>query len=245
MKRTLAIGDIHGGLRALEQLLQRANVTEKDTLIFMGDYVDGWSESAQLIDYLIELSYTNTCHFIYGNHDAWCFDWLTKHIPNAIWLKHGGKETVMSYEHYSDAKKGDHIAFFERMKNYYIDDKNRLFIHAGYTSMHGPDKEHYASNFSWDRTLWEMALAIHGRVDEDDFGYPNRLKLFSEIFIGHTPVTEWGIDHPWKRANVWNLDTGAAFKGKLSALDIDTGEYWQSDPVHDLYPDEVGRNKKG
>jgi serine/threonine protein phosphatase 1 len=40
--RTLVIGDIHGGLRAL-QILERAKVTTKDTLIFLGDYVDGWN----------------------------------------------------------------------------------------------------------------------------------------------------------------------------------------------------------
>jgi serine/threonine protein phosphatase 1 len=39
--RTLVIGDIHGGLRAL-QIMERAKVTPKDTLIFLaGDYVDG------------------------------------------------------------------------------------------------------------------------------------------------------------------------------------------------------------
>ena len=55
MTRTLAIGDIHGGLRALEQILERAKVTQDDLLIFLGDYVDGWSESAQTVSFLIEL----------------------------------------------------------------------------------------------------------------------------------------------------------------------------------------------
>ena len=26
--------------------------------------------------------------------------------------------------------------------------------------MHGPEKEHYSTNYSWDRTLWETALAV-------------------------------------------------------------------------------------
>lgn len=34
--RTLVIGDIHGGLRALHQIMERAKVTEKDKLIFFG-----------------------------------------------------------------------------------------------------------------------------------------------------------------------------------------------------------------
>ena len=56
-----AIGDIHGGFRALIQVLERAEIQTNDTLIFLGDYVDGWSESPQLIDYLIELSTTQNC----------------------------------------------------------------------------------------------------------------------------------------------------------------------------------------
>ena len=62
--RTLVIGDIHGGFKALLQVMERANVTTKDTLIFLGDYVDGWSESAQVIDYLIELDKKQRCVFI-------------------------------------------------------------------------------------------------------------------------------------------------------------------------------------
>jgi serine/threonine protein phosphatase 1 len=56
--RTLVIGDIHGGLRALHQILERAKVTTKDTLIFLGDYVDGWSQSPQVLDFIIDLNQT-------------------------------------------------------------------------------------------------------------------------------------------------------------------------------------------
>jgi serine/threonine protein phosphatase 1 len=72
MKRTLVFGDIHGGLKALLQLLERIDHAENDRFIFLGDYVDGWSESKQLIDFLIDLSQKRECIFIKGNHDAWC-----------------------------------------------------------------------------------------------------------------------------------------------------------------------------
>lgn len=41
MKRTFVIGDIHGGLKALLQVLNKLEVTAKDTLIFVEDYADG------------------------------------------------------------------------------------------------------------------------------------------------------------------------------------------------------------
>ena len=76
MKRVLVVGDIHGGLRALIQVMERAGVSADDELIFLGDYVDGWSDSAAVIDYLMDLALKQPCVFIKGNHDAWCEDWL-------------------------------------------------------------------------------------------------------------------------------------------------------------------------
>ena len=75
--RTLVIGDIHGGLRALHQVLERAKVTPSDQLIFLGDYVDGWSQSPQVIDLLIEMKKTHNILCIKGNHDELFLDYHT------------------------------------------------------------------------------------------------------------------------------------------------------------------------
>jgi serine/threonine protein phosphatase 1 len=243
MKRTLVIGDIHGGLKAVHQLFEKAKVTTEDKLIFLGDYVDGWSESAGTMDYMMQLAETNECVFIKGNHDVWCEGWLRNGEADKTWLLHGGVPTVNSYAGADAAKKMQHLNFLERMPYYYIDEKNRLFIHAGFTSMHGPQKEFYYSNFSWDRTLWEMAITMDKRIKKDSLLFPKRLKLFKEIYIGHTPTLYYNVDKPMQGCNVWNLDTGAAFYGKLSMMDTDSKKIWQSEPVHSLYPGETGRNK--
>ena len=94
----------------------------------------------------------------------------------------------------------------------------------------------------WDRSLWEMALAIDPNLSKESVLYPKRLLLFKEIYVGHTPVTRIGKTVPVNAACVWNVDTGAAFKGPLTAMNIDTKEIVQSDPVWSLYPDEPGRN---
>jgi serine/threonine protein phosphatase 1 len=242
MKRTFVIGDIHGGLRALHQLLERINPQDDDTFIFLGDYVDGWSESAQVIDFLIDMQSKYDCIFIKGNHDAWCEEWLLKRVADSTWLRHGGKMTVQSYGNISREDREKHLDFFERMKLYYVDENNRLFIHAGFTSMHGPEHEKHTPNYNWDRTLWEMAICMDTRIEKNAAVYPKRLKLYHEIFIGHTPTVYYNQDRPMQACNVWNVDTGAAFKGKLSAINIDTKEVFQSDAVWRLYPDEKGRN---
>ncbi|MEW4923763.1 metallophosphoesterase family protein [Algibacter sp. 2305UL17-15] len=241
--RTFAIGDIHGGLKALVQLLNKMEVKDGDTLIFMGDYVDGWSESAQVIQFLIELSEQINCIFIKGNHDVWCEDWLRDDEVNPTWYMHGGKATIESYEGVSSEEKTKHLEFFERLKMYYIDAENRLFLHAGFTSMHGVEREVFETTLYFDRTLWEMALTMDKGIQKDSAIYPNRLKHYKEIYIGHTPTINFGVDVPMQAINVWNIDTGAAFYGRLSGINIDTKEVFQTDVVKDLYPDETGRNK--
>ncbi len=241
MKKTFVIGDIHGADLALQQILNRANVTTADTLIFLGDFVDGWSGSFQVIESLIKLGEQYTCIFVKGNHDAWCEEWLQTGIADKNWLFYGGQSTVESYADCPEATKQKHADFFNRCRNYYIDALNRLFIHAGFTSMHGPIKETFPSNYNWDRTLWEVARSMDQSMPIQSKLYPKRLKLFTEIYLGHTPTLHYDVTVPMHAANVWNMDTGAAFNGKLTIMDIDTKEYWQSDEAFKSYPGEIGR----
>ncbi|MEN3323066.1 metallophosphoesterase family protein [Mariniflexile soesokkakense] len=238
-----AIGDIHGGLKALIQVLNKVEVKEEDTLIFVGDYVDGWSESAQVIAFLLELSEKINCIFIKGNHDVWCENWLETGHVDMTWYIHGGKETMESYNEFSDEEKKAHLEFFQKMPLYHIDNENRLFIHAGFTSMHGVEKEVFKETFYFDRTLWEMALTMDKSIEADSPLFPNRLKHYKEIFIGHTPTTNFNCDVPIQAFNVWNIDTGAAFRGKITAMNIETKAFHQSDNLPGLYPNEKGRNK--
>ena len=243
--RKLVIGDIHGGLKAVQQVLKRANVTDKDILIFLGDYVDGWSESPDVLDFLIQLQKKQKCYFIRGNHDELLLDWLlgnNENIDEKLWFTHGGEATVISYQNVDEFTKEKHIEFLQSLQDYHLDDKNRLFIHAGFTNMKGVDYEYFKPLFYWDRTLWETALALDNQLSKDAITYPSRLNIYNEIYIGHTPVTKINETMPVNKACVWNVDTGAAFKGKLTVLDVDTKEFWQSDSLPDLYPNEKGRN---
>lgn len=242
LPRTLVIGDIHSGLKALKDLLGRAKVTPADTLIFLGDYIDAWSDAVETIDFLIELKRSYNCIFLRGNHDELCYEWLTGGKDNPTWFMHGGRATMESYGKANKATKDIHISFYESLVNFHLDENNKLFLHAGFTHLKGIDHEYFTKSFYWDRTLWELALSLNPELDQNHEHYPKRLVHYDEIYIGHTPVTRMGKTTPQKAANVWNIDTGAAFKGPLTALDIHTKDYWQSDPVHTYYPGEKGRN---
>ena len=58
---------------------------------------------------------------------------------------------------------------------------------------------------------------------------------FNKIYIGHTSTLMWKIEQPIVAANVVNIDTGAGWGGRLSMIDIDSDELFQSDKVTELY----------
>lgn len=241
MARTLVIGDIHGGFKALEQVLERAKVTPDDKLIFLGDYVDGWSEAFEVINMLIALKSSHNCVFLRGNHDELFYQWLKNAKDNPNWLLHGGQATIDSYKDRPFNFIQIHTFFLESLDNYHLDEENRLFLHAGFTNIKGIEHEHFTKMFYWDRSLWETALAARA-LPKDDIYYPGRLNLYKEVYVGHTPLNKIGINEPMFAAGVWNIDTGAAFTNPLTIMDVDTKEFWQSDALPKLYPNEKGRN---
>jgi serine/threonine protein phosphatase 1 len=213
-----------------------------DRFIFLGDYCDGWSDAAETVSFLIEFATQHNCIFIRGNHDYLVHRYLKHDDNNPLWLAHGGEASKKSYEALPAIEKEKHISFFEGLINYDLDNQNRLFVHAGFTNVNGIQHEHFKNLVFWDRTLWETARCLDSNILEESNRYPQRLKLYREIYIGHTPVTRMNSTLPLHFANVWNIDTGAAFLGPLTAIDIDTKKQWQSDPVHTFYPTEKGRN---
>ena len=264
--RTLVFGDAHGGFKAFLQVLERCNFDNKiDKLIGLGDVADGWGETAELVEYLITLQEeSNNRHiFLRGNHDAWCQEWLNYGIAKDIWVVQGGKATIDSYIRTGLLTDKRHKEFFNKLHNYYVDEENRGFVHGGYISKNGLGYEAYQSDYYWDRTLWEIAMAVDKDfklIDKEDFRTnPYRFEKHKEIFIGHTTTGNWivkphlpeyqyseqpkqgRIITPMNRCNIWNLDTGGGYEGRLTIMDIDTKEFWQSDDMRTLYPDERGR----
>ncbi len=273
VERTLVIGDIHGGFKALMQVLERSDFNPAhDTLICLGDYSDGWSETAEVIEFLIELQAMseNKHIFLRGNHDAWTEKWLETGYAEPSWVAQGGQATIDSYIRTHHLLDERHRAFYRGMHNYYIDTQNRGFVHGGFISKLGLGHEEFPADYYWNRTLWEEVFALHinyedilgGEISSDVFYRSNshRFLRHKEIFIGHTASVYWKckphypefnmpeqedkegiIVVPMNRCNVWNLDTGGGWSGKLTIMDIDSMEFWQSDFLPTLYPNETGR----
>jgi len=72
--RTYAIGDLHGEVSLLRQLLLILPYHEQDTLVFLGDYMDRGEDSIALVRELLQLSREHERTILLrGNHDS---EWL-------------------------------------------------------------------------------------------------------------------------------------------------------------------------
>lgn len=257
--KTFVIGDIHGAHKALEQVLEKSKFNKKkDLLITLGDICDGWPFVRECVDILLTIPYRID---IRGNHDDTFVDWLNKGIHPFQWSQ-GALATAKSYARNSnrdisimgDINSGgttnlsrveipdDHIKFFEKQHYYYHDkDRNYCFVHGGF-NRHELISEQDKSILLWDRDLFMSAMSDNSRNDENRKKYPFRIKDgFEKIFIGHTSVTNWDINRPVFTDKVINLDTGAGFNGKLTIMNVDTLEYFQSDLVKTFYKNIKGR----
>ena len=226
--RTFVVGDIHGAYTALMQCLAMSDFDyDRDTLIALGDVCDGWPETAQCIDELLKIK---RLIYVLGNHDLWALEWARKGVAPEIWLAQGGRATVKGYPH---GMPLDHQKMLASAYQHYLLGE-KLFVHAGIL----PDMElEYQGQdiFLWDRSLCRLA----SQLAQD--GAERQLSPYQEIFLGHTPTARFGHSRPVKFCNVWMLDTGAAWDGCLTIMDINSKQYYQSDPVWKLYPGIKGR----
>ena len=244
--RRLAIGDIHGGYLAMVQVLERAGFdTEQDLLVGLGDYVDGWPDSYQVINYLMELK---NFKGVIGNHDLWFIEASIEILKNGIdvdelyhsfnynWVSQGGEATLRSYGKNLQSVQS-HVRFLSNLPGYLIID-DKLFIHGGcpdWQDLTNALPEQTTYSLTWDREMFYAFLRC-------DRKHPPVLSGFSECYIGHTSTSRFDKTlKPVFCNGLWNLDQGGGWEGKLTLMDIDSHEYWQSDIVGALYPYERGR----
>lgn len=223
--RAYAVGDVHGRLDLLEELLARIEADSADapksaSLIFLGDLVDRGPASAEVVERLRTLSLPGIrSHFIAGNHEEVMLRVIAGDadlLPQ--WLKFGGVETLASYGvDAADLQGGgpqvlarirraipsDHVAFLEGFDDS-VSFGDYLFVHAGVRP--GVD----LSQQSQDDLRWIREPFIS---DQRDHGFV--------VVHGHTIRNSVEV-----LPNRIGIDTGAYATGVLTALVVDEDRRW-------------------
>lgn len=201
-----AIGDIHGCINLLESLWDKIEPDfdrEKDTLLFIGDYIDRGPDSREVVDFILDLKKKVNIICLKGNHEQML---LTYHLYNSykdFYLMNGGSSTVMSYGLVkSDSGKRmnippEHLDFFRTLLPYH-ETEDYIFVHAGLKPGY-PLKLQDQTDMIWIRSEF---------IDSDyDFG--------KKIVFGHTP-----LPRPLLTAGKIGIDTGAVYGGKLTCVQL-------------------------
>ncbi len=213
--RTLAIGDIHGCLRAFDALLSVVRLQPEDLLITLGDYVDRGYESSAVLDRLIELSVRGGFVPLKGNHDLMMLE--ARCDPNVFsdWFHCGGQQTLESYEAdphwdlFQDAVPARHWRFLAETCVPYHEIDTHFFVHANvYPEL--PLQEQPDAMLYWEK------------LDADD----RRKHISGKTMIcGHSAQRS---GEPLVLAHAVCIDTWVYGDGWLTCLDVKSGKYWQA-----------------
>lgn len=221
-----AVGDIHGRLDLLEQLLDMLETDIHETVssvsailaptvIFLGDYIDRGPQSAGVIDRLasIEQQGGPELVFLRGNHDQALLDFIANPASGPTWASYGGLDTLASYgvplpsmrTHVEQwAKTATILAEKLPMRHLrFLEDLAPLHVSGSYAFAHaGVRPDMPLNSQSLDDLLWIREPFLSSRRE-----------LSHVIVHGHTPTTE-----PYKDSRRIGIDTGAYTSGRLTAV---------------------------
>jgi serine/threonine protein phosphatase 1 len=228
--RAYGIGDIHGRLDLLDELLEqihndiRLRPVRQVLLVFVGDLIDRGPSSAQVVERLRTYRHPGVrTVFLLGNHEEVLLRILAGEVDLiAKWRWFGGTQCLNSYgmdtarlaalsdeealELIRNAIPKEHVEFLES-----FDDSCRfgdyLFVHAGIRPGVEIDQQRQ-SDLRWIREPFLL--------DETDHGFI--------VIHGHTIRSEVEV-----RPNRIGIDTGAFSSGVLTAIAIEGSETWLLD----------------
>lgn len=203
----LAISDIHGCITALQTMLDVVKPGSDDLIISLGDYVDRGPDSKAVICRLLELKQTHQYVHLMGNHEIQMIRarQAPHHLSRFLSPMCGGQGTLDSYGGTFEDVPQEHWDFITSAALYH-ETESHIFVHAGVepdVSMDQQDPE----------TLYYKRFH---EAEPHHSGKP--------YICGHT-IQE---DHPASFGYAICLDTCAYGGGWLTALDVETGKYWQT-----------------
>jgi len=209
MNRLIAIGDIHGQNAILEKILVAINPQPEDVFVFLGDYIDRGPDSKGVIETISDLQKKCQVHLILGNHEEMTLAALAGGKSDHIyWCHFGGQQMLESYQvdHVSKLPS-DYWRFIAKCVDF-VETENHIFVHAGCLPSI-PIEKNTASTFRWDRFPENPQQHVSGK--KVVCGHSAREDIFDLGFI-------------------CCIDTGCGVlpKGKLTALDVNSGQYWQA-----------------
>ncbi len=248
--RTFAIGDIHGDLPHLSTLIARLpEIGADDTLVFLGDYLDGGPDSAAVIDWLRALPTQTAAKVVTlrGNHeDSWlrvidegfegfvipagngCTPTLRSYVPAGPGVGHrdppGADELRRMFA--GDFFPPAHVAWLRSLP-FFHEDAHAIYVHGGLVKApDGAGWEHPSQTADPRRILWcrDRDFVTNYRGKLVVFGHTLTKSLPPEL-SNYTPEDTHDL---WNGPCVVGLDTGSGKGGFVTALELPSQQVYES-----------------
>ncbi len=245
--RTFAIGDIHGDVEALYRLLHAfPELDERDTIVFVGDYLDRGPRSKDVVDYVRSMPERTPAKVVAlrGNHeDAWLRvieqGWPEFSLP----ITNGCLATYRSFTGGAPPEEGEpmkndelpailrgtffppEVVAWMRELPFFYEDEHAIYVHAGLP--------HGENGFPHPSEVKTKAALLWCRDDHFFRRYKGKLVVF-----GHTATEllppELSSYTPEDPSDIWagpctiGLDTGCGKGGFLTGLELPSLRVYES-----------------
>lgn len=239
---TYVIGDIHGRLNLVNQLIRDVPWNPKiDKVVFLGDLIDRGPDAPGVIERLMRLQKSNpNIVVLRGNHEQMLLDCID--YGDFQWLipENGGLATLAAYgielsslKDVSDISIPErHITFLRSLKPYH-EDEDAIYVHAGLIPNQHPSKT------DPDVMMWTRDFDFYK-------GYNGKL-----CFFGHTPTQFLPREGRRRRHGIYinrscvGIDTSGDEDSPLSCVRVDSFTLYQAYPSGVTEVERLARSKPG
>lgn len=233
MKRVICIGDVHGCLDELKELVDGIGPDpENDRVIMVGDLVDRGPDSAGVVRYVREQGFD--C--VAGNHDnkfARFYQHEKKRLASLN--KKGTKSLYKNPMRLRDDKRKTYDSLTDTERQWLCDlpdfihlpDYNLLVVHAGVQP--GVDPLMQAGNVYRHCRYVNVNTGKLENLDTTTFAQPKNSELWGDLYDGKLDIIHGhhvgDMEKPLIKQNknggrAIGIDTGCCFGGRLTAYVI-------------------------
>ncbi len=197
MKRTIIVGDVHGCLLELEELLEKVKYdSSKDSLYFLGDIINRGPDSMGVFKKIKMLK----ARSVMGNHEHHLLQKVLKKETGSLYIKKVKREFGFLFN--------DLLSEISNWP-YYIETNDFILVHGGLIPglpLKTSDPLQLTSIRTWDGIGKDLSSPAN--PPWFDFYHDSKLVVF-----GH-----WAAMNGIVKDNVIGIDTGCVYGKELTAI---------------------------
>jgi protein phosphatase len=212
------IGDVHGCAGELAELLFNLGYCYQDAMsfvhpygrkaVFVGDLVDRGPNSSMVLETVFLMTGFGNAYIVASNHD----DKFKRYLKgNKVKVGNGLQMTIDQIKDWTPEQRQVYFEWLDAVPSHLVLDNGKLVVsHAGLEERyHGRDEKKVK-----DLAMYGITT---GQVGEDGFIIREDLaaRYTGQAIQVHGHIV---VDDPGPRSNIWDVDQGCVFGGKLTAL---------------------------